>query len=84
MALQNTNLTSSFKRGILKRDSSLGCLYNIEAPASDESGEKRSVRLNVTEHQAIDPICSNEFPSPNELVNMIFIHDNVMLFIPAQ
>ncbi len=75
MSLQNTDSNLFVKRGILKRDSSLGC-FDIEPPVSDESREKRSVRLNVTANQATDLIWSNEFPPRNEMVrsNLLSCH----------
>jgi hypothetical protein len=67
MALK-INPTSILKRGILKRDSSLSSFHDVEPPVSDESREKRSVRLNVTGNQAVDHKFNNEFPPLNEMV----------------
>jgi hypothetical protein len=70
MALRNKNPACIVKRGILKRDSSLSSFDNIEPPISDESREKRSVRLNETDNQAVDSKRSYEFPSLDEMVRM--------------
>ncbi len=74
MASQNPVPTLSLKRGILKRDGTSGSFESTEPPVSDESRKKLSVRLNVADNEAIDPICNDEFPSVDEMVHKQITH----------